>query len=50
MVIMMECPHCKNTEEIETAAMMLVMGQIGADEKMLILHTCKCGHQWRGQE
>lgn len=43
----MKCEKC-DSEKIETSAMMLVMGQENADEKMLIVHTCECGHQWRG--
>ncbi|MEK9694628.1 MAG: hypothetical protein VW270_02630 [Candidatus Poseidoniales archaeon] len=47
----MECPKCKG-KEYETDAMMLVMGQEGEDEKMLVVHTCKaegCGEKWRGK-
>jgi len=43
----MKCEEC-DSEKIETAAIMLAMGQVGAAEQMLILHTCECGHQWRG--
>jgi len=42
------CPEC-GSQEHQTDAMMLVTGQIGGEEKMLIVHTCKeCGHKWRG--
>ena len=45
----MKCPEC-NHEKFDTDAMMLVMGQEGAEEKMLIVHTCQaCGHKWRGK-
>lgn len=45
----MKCPECNDTE-FDTDAMMLVMGQEGADEKMLVVHTChSCGHKWRGK-
>ena len=44
-----QCPECGN-KEYDTDAMMLVMGQEGADEKMLIVHTCRsCEHKWRGK-
>jgi DNA-directed RNA polymerase subunit M/transcription elongation factor TFIIS len=42
------CPEC-GSQDHQTDAMMLVTGQIGGEEKMLIVHTCKeCGHKWRG--
>ena len=45
----MECVECGSKGEIQTDAMMLVTGQVGGEEKMLIVHTCKeCGHKWRG--
>lgn len=45
-----KCPECESTK-FETDAMMLVMGQEGAEEKMLIVHTCaECEHKWRGKE
>ena len=45
----MNCPEC-NHDKYDTDAMMLVMGQEGAAEKMLIVHTCHaCGHKWRGK-
>jgi len=48
-VVNMECVKCDTKTEIQTDAMMLVMGQEGADEKMLVVHTCvACGHKWRG--
>ena len=44
-----KCPECEN-EEFETADMMLVTGQVGGEEKMLVVHTCKaCEHKWRGK-
>lgn len=47
-MVNMECPKCEG-KEIQTDAMMLVMGQEGADEKMLVVHTCvACDHKWRG--
>ena len=45
---MTECVECES-KEFETDAMMLVTGQVGGEEKMLVVHTCKkCGHKWRG--
>ena len=45
----MKCPEC-NHAKYDTDAMMLVMGQEGAEEKMLIVHTCQaCVHKWRGK-
>ena len=44
-----KCPECEN-EEFDTDAMMLVTGQVGGEEKMLVVHTCKaCEHKWRGK-
>jgi|TARA_X000001382_G_scaffold115791_1_gene94732 DNA-directed RNA polymerase subunit M/transcription elongation factor TFIIS len=43
-----QCPECGD-KDFETDAMMLVTGQIGGEQKMLIVHTCNgCGHKWRG--
>ena len=45
----MKCPE-RNHDKYDTDAMMLVMRQEGAEEKMLIVHTCQaCGHKWRGK-
>jgi|11BtaG_2_1085332.scaffolds.fasta_scaffold12928_2 DNA-directed RNA polymerase subunit M/transcription elongation factor TFIIS len=45
----MNCPKCEH-DKYDTDAMMLVMGQEGAEEKMLVVHTCQaCGHKWRGK-
>ena len=50
MVNMIECVKCDTKTEIQTDAMMLVTGQVGGEEKMLIVHTCiACGHKWRGE-
>tara|TARA_R100000231_G_scaffold45307_6_gene39143 strand:+ start:22350 stop:22496 length:147 start_codon:yes stop_codon:yes gene_type:complete len=43
------CPVC-GSDKFDTDAMMLVMGQEGADEKMLVVHTCHaCDEKWRGK-
>lgn len=43
-----ECPECGD-KDFDTDAMMLVTGQVGGEQKMLIVHTCNgCGHKWRG--
>lgn len=44
----MKCPECGDND-FDTDAMMLVTGQVGGEQKMLIVHTCNgCGHKWRG--
>jgi len=43
-----KCPECES-KDFDTDAMMLVTGQVGGEQKMLIVHTCvACGHKWRG--
>jgi DNA-directed RNA polymerase subunit M/transcription elongation factor TFIIS len=42
----MNCKEC-GEDKIDVAAMRLVMGQEGAHEQTIALHTCiACGHKW----